>query len=74
MTRRFPAPLMLRTAPLMVSTLLAVSQPLVVQRPTSMAGRSTVYAPNAAIATSHDRDRGFAAESDPRKDALAIGY
>jgi gamma-glutamyltranspeptidase / glutathione hydrolase len=35
-----------------VATLLAAPDLLQAQRPTSMAGRSTVYAPNAAVATS----------------------
>jgi gamma-glutamyltranspeptidase / glutathione hydrolase len=35
-----------------VGALLAAPDPLQTQRPTSMAGRSTVYAPNGAVATS----------------------
>ena len=35
-----------------IATLLPARDPLHAQRPTSMAGRSTVYAPSAAIATS----------------------
>jgi gamma-glutamyltranspeptidase / glutathione hydrolase len=35
-----------------VATLLAARDPLQAQRPTSMAGRSTVYAPNGVVATS----------------------
>jgi gamma-glutamyltranspeptidase / glutathione hydrolase len=35
-----------------VAALLVAAAPLAAQRPTSMAGRSTVYAPSAAVATS----------------------
>jgi gamma-glutamyltranspeptidase/glutathione hydrolase len=35
-----------------VAMLVTAAQPIAAQRPTSMAGRSTVYAPNGAIATS----------------------
>ncbi|HET9455611.1 MAG TPA: gamma-glutamyltransferase family protein, partial [Gemmatimonadaceae bacterium] len=43
---------MIQAAFAVVATLLLVTAPLGAQRPTSMAGRSTVYAPKAAVATS----------------------
>ena len=43
---------MIQAAFAVIATLLLVISPLGAQRPTSMAGRSTVYSPRAAVATS----------------------
>jgi gamma-glutamyltranspeptidase/glutathione hydrolase len=42
----------LRAVAVLLASMLAVPLALAAQRPTSMAGRSTVYAPNGAVATS----------------------
>ena len=44
---------MSRTVLIASAALLTIPDLLNAQRPTSMAGRSTVYAPNGAVATSH---------------------
>lgn len=45
--------------------------PLHAQRPSTMAGRSTVYAPSAVVASS--QPLASAAGSDPRKGGMAVG-
>jgi len=56
----------------LVAALVASAHaPLYAQRPSTMAGRSTVYAPSAVVASS--QPLASAAGSDPRKGGMAVG-